>query len=271
MRTLFTTVILATTFILITNTQIQARTQQVTWQTQNLPQLVNDNSITEINFQSVPFLETEHLTIQNRTQPLILNFNDNRALFTIDATDANLTVNDGIFWGGTHFDSRPWILSKGKLTINNSTFETNPQTPVIFKGTQLNINHTTFENNITWNNQRGGALNIESGEVQIRDSQFLNNWSSRGGAINIQGDTTFFIYNSTFRHNHSHTGTEFDQAGRGGAIYIERTTTSGSIINSTFEFNSSERTQPSVTPDTAHLLGNVFRQNFENPHLRWVS
>ncbi len=126
--------------------------------------LCGDNN-PESNEDNVPFgIKLGDLTIENS------RFENNSA----DATDGGGAIVAGLT----------------NLTINNSTFKNNNTTAqggAIASGyinSNLAIKNSIFENNSA--QKQGGAINASSLSVNIVDTDFKNNTSTQGGAINSE-------------------------------------------------------------------------------------
>ena len=71
----------------------------------------------------------------------------------------------------------------------------------------VNIDNSKFEGNhvenyaLQYNHGSGGAIYLDKGKLNIKDSSFRNNKSWEGGAIYSESDTTVIVDNTTFKDN----------------------------------------------------------------------
>lgn len=161
------------------------------------------------NINDMPVLNA---TISNL---IIRNCSDSNgsALYIYQAGSV-VEVNNCTFTSNTSSNDGGAIWSRGQLTINNSSFNSNSAISddggaILTNDGNLEINESTFDTNFA--NDAGGAINIENGGiVTINKSSFFgNNALDDGGAINIS-DGSVTITQSLFAEN--------DASDSGGAI-----------------------------------------------------
>ena len=233
--------------------------------------------------------------------------NNTGALLTVwlkNATD-NATIKDVVFYGNkitSNNDSAIISISRGTVEFDNLIFDSNETSAwdigLDFKA----VSYSKINNSIFQNNKTGayGTLQLSGGEVEINNSQFINNYTKYydGGAITVTS-TMGNITNSTFKNNVAgndggaiwysqlasspyfvNTKFEGNQAGGvGGAIYIGNTSNSSNnvyIIGSDFKNNESSYgggiysynakdyfvvTDTSFTGNTADEGGAIYAQN----------
>ena len=143
-----------------------------------------------------------------------------------------------------------WTASGTKLTVENSTFKNNHVQDygggAIFGGwrsTTVVINSTFEKNSALGNENRGGgAITIDTeSSLTVIGSEFIDNKSIRGGAINVPLGT-LTVENSTLKNN---------QATLGGAIY--NLLGGLNVENSTFFKNNTTGDGGAIFTDGASL------------------
>ena len=128
------------------------------------------------------------------------------------------------------------IYSKGYFTIDNCTFLRNnasSEGAIAAQSKNLVINNSIFDNNYAKN--YGAAIYTwsDSASIVVENSRFINNHvGQRGGAVFFTGKDCQ-ISNSLFEKNR----VDDYYAGYGGAIDIENTGDSTSIVNCSFNAN----------------------------------
>lgn len=156
----------------------------------------------------------------------------------IFAQNGRLTVNDVNFFGnsGTHGGAIR-VAASVVVRIDDC----------LFGGTEEGQGNTGITD--------GGAIYTQSTDVEIEDTQFLNNTATRyGGAIGCNGAAKLKITNSKFAENKA-TGA----SGRGGAIFIP----TGAQVTLTAK-NGEDSTLASfennVSQDTTYGGGAIYEQ-----------
>ena len=112
---------------------------------------------------------------------------------------------------------------------------------------QLWVEASTLDTNSS-NNEGGAIRNLLSGTVNIVDSTLSNNTARRGGGLHTQGAAT--VTSSTFSGNS--TFASFTTPSRGGAIYVNGTTTT--IESSTLTDNTADEEAGGLYVETGVAL-----------------
>ena len=154
-------------------------------------------------------------------------------------------------------------LDGGTTIIEYSTFSNNSVsgkggTIYCLGSGSLNINNCEFnENNSTGD---GGAIFLSEGTMSIRETSFIQNSASRGGAIHSREGATVFISNSTFESNQS----VYVHATDGGGAISLNTTSLAEIYSSQFFTNSSSSDGGAIDANESilNMSHNVFINNF---------
>ena len=130
-----------------------------------------------------------------------------------------------------------------EFTISNCVFSANTGAIyltnglyIIFKGATIKIGHSLFIGN-TRNGGKGGALNAEFTNMEIFDSQFINNSARLGGAVYLGRQCSTLLRNIMFSDN---TASE-----QGGSIYLNNsnvpcTDSESRIVKCQFTNNSAQ-------------------------------
>ena len=156
------------------------------------------------------------------------------------ASNGDLTLRDVTLRGFTQ-TSGGAVLTNGKLTLQNCVLENNTDTSstggggalrITSSATETNIDRCTFKGNVS-ENDSGGAIQIDGGDVTISNSAFIQNdsESDSGGAIFVS-DGDLIISNSTFIGNTC--------SGSGCAIFIDSSGNTIELYHSTFWDNATD-------------------------------
>ena len=105
--------------------------------------------------------------------------------------------------------------------------------------TAMTIANCTFEKNYA---EAGGALHLQSSELEITNCTFYSNAAKTGGAIASTGQSKLRIQNSIFSSNFS--------ADAGGALFLA-TDFDAHVIKSSFLYNSTDGTGGALSADAA--------------------
>lgn len=101
------------------------------------------------------------------------------------------------------------IANYGTLNLNNTTVSKNQADMagggVYNDGGVVNISNTQFLENLALQRD-GGAINVNSGQVDIQNSTFSQNFGTHGGAIYIKGEATAYITASALNNNGAFSG-----------------------------------------------------------------
>ena len=156
--------------------------------------------------------EPRHLTLQNIT--LAEGKSVGMAAGAIEnfgtTTISNSTLRDNVSTttGGA-------IVNYGTLNLNNTTVSKNRADMagggIYNDGGVVNITNSQFLENVAFRSD-GGAINVNSGRVDIQTSTFSQNFGITGGAIRIKGEATAYITTSALNNNSAFSG---------GGIYSE--------------------------------------------------
>lgn len=158
-------------------------------------------------------------------------------------------------------------ITNASVTFKNLTFKnaniTNYGAAIFSYNSNLTLIGCEFLNNSA---KRGGAVYaIDSAEIIIRDSIFMNNSAmDDGGAVYLIGIFSNFVFeNSRFRNNYVRSNIS-SSAGSGGAVYI--VSSKGFLKNCVFELNHATHTGGAVgLNDVIGTVENcVFNNNFVN-------
>jgi predicted outer membrane repeat protein len=146
------------------------------------------------------------------------------------------------------------------LTFKNANI-TNYGAAIFLNKANLTLIGCEFLNNSA---KRGGAIYaIDSAEIIIRDSIFMNNFAmDDGGAVYLIGIFSNFVFeNSCFRNNYVRSNIS-SSAGSGGAVYI--VSSKGFLKNCVFELNHATHMGGAVgLNDVIGTVENcVFNNNF---------
>ena len=63
----------------------------------------------------------------------------------------------------------------------------------------MEITGSLFENG--YSSEPGGAVSIQQSEAVVKNTNFLNNSSPKGGAISASSESTLVVDSSTFKRN----------------------------------------------------------------------
>jgi len=152
----------------------------------------------------------------------------------IEVNDSSIVtiVNCLIESNISNYDGGGIISVDSQINISNCRISNNLGCGVSGKNSELNISSSFFEENLTdWQWARGGALSIESSNLEIVNCEFRNNsatdyeWA-RGGAISysLQDSTKSYtarILGCLFEGNHAFQ--------RGGAIQFDNRSPSDTV------------------------------------------
>ena len=152
--------------------------------------------------------------------------------FTFDQS----TINNNLYFNSI-FLSSPYSAYTTNISILNSNFSGNyDYSGVVYveNARGVTIHNTHFNNNRA--GQRGGAVYVRGGQVNITNTNFSDNIADRfnggsgdGGALYITSGQSLNIYNVHFNNNRAGTNT-----GNGGAVYYDGgniTVTNSTFIN----------------------------------------
>ena len=156
--------------------------------------------------------------------------------------DSNFTKNTADKGGAVYWLGLIGSVDNSRFIANNATNGGAIYLQNCKHGDDLNLNITSsyFDNNIAL--EDGGAINWYSGkDINIKESEFMNNTANRGGAAFIYDDTDAQVLTSEFRYN---------RAVQGGAIYLAGR--NNKISNSLFEYNNATYDLGTVTADSAY-------------------
>lgn len=154
---------------------------------------------------------------------------------------SNLTILDCNFTNNKAINgSCIYTSSTSLLNISNSNF----------------INNTANNKNTVNNLSRGGAITLGSGRGIIKNTTFINNTATFGGAISINSGNVTDIHDCTFINNYGST--------HGGAIHSFGETT---IKNSIFKNNSAVRRGGAVIGLGTNDKTTIENCQFINNHL----
>ena len=128
----------------------------------------------------------------------------------------------------------------------------------IYEGTKLYLYRCTFIKNSANGNATGGSISSFASVVHINKCIFDNNSaSSSGGALNIEGATTFIISSSDFTNNIAENGGALKLHGKGSVLFH----------NTTFTKNRAEQLGGAVTLIIECALVNNFASNGKGSYL----
>ena len=160
------------------------------------------------------------------------------------------------------------------VNIKNSVFEDNQGlygTGVLIYGSEFTITNTTFINNTAWgkgnmtpNNNNGGAIQIYGSTVdgEVVDSIFIGNDAHYGGAIAISENNGVVIKNSTFINNTATVGGAIF-AGTSLAGLNEVTVIDSTFINNTDSIEGAIATTEKATVSDSEFVNNGILTNAE--------
>jgi predicted outer membrane repeat protein len=242
--------------------------------------IINGNHINTIFF--IPYgvnVTIRDLTLTNANSTHNGGAILNRGTFTVDgstfrdnsATDmiygggaicnyqeATLTVNNCTFTNNTAINGAGGAIYNWdtNCTLSDSTFTNNTalEGGAIGNGGTLIVNKSYFINNTVTGTQvvggLGGAIYSHSGNLDVTDSTFKNNYAMNyGGAIYNGG--TLNIKGSIFTNNTAY-------GGAGGAIYGNNIT----ITNSTFNANTEKgHNGGAISGNNSIITGCIFKDN----------
>jgi predicted outer membrane repeat protein len=101
------------------------------------------------------------------------------------------------------------IVNYGTLSLNNTVVSKNQADMagggVYNDGGVVNINNSQFSENLAFQRD-GGAINVNSGQVDIQNSAFHQNFGTRGGAIHIESEAAAYITASALTNNGAFSG-----------------------------------------------------------------
>ena len=156
--------------------------------------------------------------------------------------EGTATIIDSTFEANTAYDGGA-ICNSGDLTIENSTFTDNLASAAYYASGgailsdyfgSLTVSGSTFTGNLASGNHwsGGGAISIRGSQgALIEDSTFIDNASSTGGAVLVEGEAiisgSVFSENSAFYDRNGY--------GLGGAIFSAGDVT---VVNSTISGNA---------------------------------
>jgi len=151
-----------------------------------------------INDKSFIYISTQNsITIKGFSQDskavLDANQNDgslNGNVLTVNASNANITLENLTITGGSRNATGGGIYAKGNLTLKNCTVTKNKSNNagggISFSGKKLVLENTSVTYNESSSN--GGGIDAD-GKVTISDSEILNNSANYGGGIYMQAGT----------------------------------------------------------------------------------
>ncbi|WP_346675173.1 Ig-like domain repeat protein [Methanobrevibacter woesei] len=160
------------------------------------------------------------------------------------------------------------------VNIENSVFEDNQGlygTGVLIYGSEFTITNTTFINNTAWgkgnmtpNNNNGGAIQIygSTADGEVVDSIFIGNDAHYGGAIAISENNGVVIKNSTFINNTATVGGAIF-AGTSLAGLNEVTVIDSTFINNTDSIEGAIATTEKATVSDSEFVNNGILTNAE--------
>jgi predicted outer membrane repeat protein len=149
-------------------------------------------------------------------------------VITIFGSNATLDAGQkGMFFNGDGSKGRTSLEIHG-TTLKNGKASDSPYSGAInaYGGADVKIYDTAFISNQATNYGDGGAIYIESGDLEVYDSIFKSNTACMGGAIYTKSNAT--IYSCIFESNTA--------PGQGGAMYTQDSTLV--IHDSTFDTNT---------------------------------
>lgn len=239
---------------------------------------------------TVPINITKSFTFRNN----VYSNNTTKTLLNISssATAENpARIENSIFYNNGNKNAGSWsslINVSGNLEINNVIFDSNKaEGSIIEVHSALNINNSIFQNNdMTYMS----VISIEGGQLEISNSQFINNANYEGGAITNTGIGFKSVSNTIFENNISRysgggaiwlpiqdyepiknhyfsevTFTANEAADYGGAIYISGAGTAshyGYFLDSMFKGNVASLGGGILTSNLVNLW--VVDTNFED-------
>ena len=138
----------------------------------------------------------------------------NGNVLTVNASNANITLENLRITGGSRSATGGGIYAKGSLTLKKCTVTKNKSNNagggISFSGKELVLENTSVSYNKSSGN--GGGIDAD-GKVTISGSEILNNSATYGGGIYFAGNEELSIQNTTNINNNSATDT-------GGGLYL---------------------------------------------------
>lgn len=140
--------------------------------------------------------------------------NQNGNVLTVNASNANITLENLTVTGGSRNATGGGIYAIGSLTLKNCTVTKNKSNNagggISFSGKELVLENTS----VTYNESSGTGGGMDAdGKVTISGSKILNNSANYGGGIYFSSNKNLDIKNKTIINNNSAIDT-------GGGLYL---------------------------------------------------
>jgi predicted outer membrane repeat protein len=227
--------------------------------------------------ETIELLSYQNITIEGPgAEALTIDFNDDYNNYFYFQNTGEVNISGLTFTNGP--DTILYYGSEtGTYNISDSVFIDNSVYAPIYAGNgDWNIDNVLFSNNSV--QDYGGAIYYYGdGDLTITNSTFENNTNIYyyGGAVYFTGDGDFTVTNSLFSGNEANDDYEIGSSGiYGGAIYIEESSGTTNIINSTFVNNSAISDDEGnggyggaiyLYTNTANIINSTFSNNSAGP------
>ncbi|MBQ2653992.1 MAG: right-handed parallel beta-helix repeat-containing protein, partial [Methanobrevibacter sp.] len=192
-------------------------------------------------------------TIDAKEKTRIFNVGVADHLYASNVTIKNTTfVNGKISGQGGAIRWYGWNGTLINCTFEDNTADNNYGGAVYWYAQYGNITNCTFKNNVVTGYYQGGAIYVQSKNVNVVNSTFIENKASNGGSIYINAENVTVI-NSTFVKS---------TAGNGGAIGVGKSNVI--INNSTFTSNEASTYGGAVylsSGNNIDIVGSTFNDN----------
>ena len=210
-----------------------------------------DSAINDKSFIYISSSNKLDLTIKGFSQDskAVLDANQkdgslNGNVLTVNASNANITLENLTITGGSRSATGGGIYAKGSLTLKKCTVTKNKSNNagggISFSGKELVLENTSVTYNESSSN--GGGINAD-GKVTISDSEILNNSATANGGGIYFGDGEKTISGTTVNKNSA----EF-----GGGIYMQAGTLnleSGAIIGEKLDPDANDISKVATSSD----------------------
>lgn len=210
-----------------------------------------DSAINDKSFIYISSSNKLDLTIKGFSQDskAVLDANQkdgslNGNVLTVNASNANITLENLTITGGSRSATGGGIYAKGSLTLKKCTVTKNKSNNagggISFSGKELVLENTSVTYNKSSSN--GGGINAD-GKVTISDSEILNNSATANGGGIYFGDGERTISDTTVNKNSA----EF-----GGGIYMQAGTLnleSGAIIGEKLDPDANDISKVATSSD----------------------
>ncbi|MDL2271179.1 hypothetical protein LJC03_05175 [Methanobrevibacter sp. OttesenSCG-928-I08] len=207
------------------------------------------------------------LSCENSNVTIINSLFDGNTAFiggTIYLDNTNFKMfNSSISNGESSMGSAGIYAVNSKVLINNLTFNNNDGGAIGLSNSNYEINYSNFYSNEAPN---GAAINLDKSNGIINNSKIINNTAETSGVIFVGEENTVLIDNCTFQSNIAKSGGAIYNQGK---LYINNSVFENNTVNAGYSYVS---TGGAISSDGKLYINNsVFKNNLAVGNDHYVS